>query len=164
MEDLLHLFRKFRKPHKGDASDDLEAEAPHVQQQATFKLKRPRLSPTERKILGRKSKERHSLETASSASSSEVTVAVAKCRAGSPFADEDDLFADRDQDDGVYMQSSSSSSPTASTSERLRPPMLHASEARPVSCTFGQDARLFQNSRTFLNPSQGKFMADLGIL
>ena len=79
-------------------------------------------------------------------SSEASEVAIAKCgRAGSPFADEDDLYADRD--DGVYMQSSSSSASPAA-SERLPRPNLHSggrgSEAgamqpppRPASCTFG---------------------------
>ena len=127
-------------------------------QKAKFRLKRPRLtSPTEKRIIQR----RQGSSTASSTSrssgggnggpggdSSEASeVAIAKCgRAGSPFADEDDLYADRD--DGVYMQSSSSSASPAA-SERLPRPNLHGRSsgggletgamqtARPASCTFG---------------------------
>ena len=140
MEEIIQLFRRLKKS-KSVAGLDLDLASPTAAsnsgglavsndlQKAKFKLKKPRLtSPTEKRILqSRKQQKRPSplaseAAVASSCELSEATseAAIAKCRAGSPFADEDDLYADRDE--GVYMQSSSSSSPA--TSERHDGPKL----------------------------------------
>ena len=94
--------------------------------------------------------------SAASTTSSEVI------RAGSPFADEDDLFADRD--DGVYMQSSSSSASPAA-SERLvmqRPKSRSGNlggQLRPASCTFGAASGIDAKFGTTFHPhnARGKF-------
>ena len=168
MEDLIQRLRKWNKKpnsakNKGVVDLDLasptspEALKSQSKPASKFQLKRPRWTSNDGLASGHKKgpiTTRHSLgssaaSTTTSASNGEVKAG----RPGSPFADEDDLFADRD--DGVYMQSSSSSSPAAS--ERLgstngvtgrpnQPPQ------RPASCTFGNNG--FAN-RTFLQ-AQGK--------
>ena len=169
MEDLIQRLRKWKKPTNKKGRFDLDLVSPtnsevsEVQQQqpavtttitkqkAKFHLKKPRWTSTNDGGLDNssssKNKGRHSLGSSAASTASSDHVVVAKGgRPGSPFADEDDLFADRD--DGVYMQSSSSSSPAAS--ERLggggmsRPNQPQ----RPASCTFSNNS--FATNRTFL--------------
>ena len=179
MEEIIQLFRRLKKSKSqqnglnlelasppscgttGGSEDGLDDAANNRKsdlQKAKFRLKRPRLtSPTEKRIQRRQGS---STASSTSRSSGGGEVAIAKCRAGSPFADEDDLYADRD--DGVYMQSSSSSASPAA-SERLPRQNLHgrneALTARPASCTFGTQGddvrRLFQpRTSTFQQPPQ----------
>ena len=119
------------------------------------------LEPPKYKILNFSSNFGHSLGSSAASTTSaasEVNKAGGNGRPGSPFADEDDLFADRD--DGVYMQSSSSSSPAASerlssvtnggcsssvTSGSMRP---NQPQMRPASCTFANNG--YVANRTFL--------------
>ena len=157
MEDLIQRLRNWKKPSSKKSSHvDLDLASPTSEsgsakgeevsrQKATkFQLKRPRWTSSDGLAKKEGPPQRHSLgSSAASSASSEVVV---KGGPGSPFADEDDLFADRD--DGVYMQSSSSSSPAAS--ERLggggisRPNQPQ----RPASCTFSNNS--FATNRTFL--------------
>ena len=150
--DLLQLFRKLKKPKSQPQGLDLELttspteEAVSELKKAKFRLRKPRVtSPTEKRIVRKKPQSLQS--SAASATSSEV---VRCSRAGSPFADEDDLFADRD--DGVYMQSSSSSASPAA-SERLARPKSRGGHARPASCTFGSSDAKF--GTTFHHNSRG---------
>ena len=168
MEDLIQRLRKWKKPSKKGRLDlDLvsptNSEVSEVQQQqqvvttttkqkAKFQLKKPRWTSSDGLASKKGPVQHHSLgSSAASTASSEVVVKGG--RPGSPFADEDDLFADRD--DGVYMQSSSSSSPAASerqagtTAGISRPNQPQ----RPASCTFGNNS--FANG-PFLQ-SQGNY-------
>ena len=179
MEDLIQRLRKWKKPTNKKGRFDLDLVSPtnsevsEVQQQqpavtttitkqkAKFHLKKPRWTSTNDGGLDNssssKNKGRHSLgSSAASTASSEVVVKGG--RPGSPFADEDDLFADRD--DGVYMQSSSSSgSPAASerqggTTTGISSSSRPSQPQRPASCTFGNNS--FANG-PFLQ-SQGNYL------
>ena len=125
MEEIIQLFRRLKKtksqqnglnlelaspPDSGhttasaDGLDDVIVTKKSDLQKAKFRLKRPRLtSPTEKRIQRRiQAGSSTASSTRSSASDggggqSEAAIVANKCRAGSPFADEDDLFADRDQ-------------------------------------------------------------------
>ena len=142
--DLLQIFRKLKKPKSQPQGLDLELASPTAQEsiselkKAKFRLRKPRVtSPTEKRIVRKKPQ---SLQSSAASTTSSEVIAARCSRAGSPFADEDDLFADRD--DGVYMQSSSSSASPAA-SERLQRPKSRATggqHARPASCTFGSGA------------------------
>ena len=146
-------------------------------QKAKFRLKRPRLtSPTEKRIQRRQGSSTASSSTSRSsagggclggdpASAGSADAIANKCRAGSPFADEDDLYADRD--DGVYMQSSSSSASPAA-SERLPRQNLHSGggrqtnseaclTARPASCTFGTQGDCEDGLRRLYQPRTSTF-------
>ena len=194
MDEIIQLFRKLKKSKSVQNGLDLDltspsssntetentnSNGPHADlQKAKFKLKRPRLtSPTEKRILQQKNKNKkhqHSRTSLRIEEEDERFSVKSECQQNSgnnnkPFADEDDLFADRD--DGVYMQSASSaSSASPAASERLGSvglpasseglPKLHGSRrlnpgGRPASCTFGaasepEDARrLFQPRTTF---------------
>lgn len=178
MEEIIQLFRKLKKSKSHQNGLDLDLASPNTSsddvlsssaadlQKTKFMLKRPRLtsSPTERKIQQHKSKQ-SKVKTIS-----EEKKVDGDARPGSPFADEDDLFADRD--DGVYMQSSSTTSSSPAASERLHQPSLqkrpNLHENRPASCTFGSQNgseisdfkhhhhRLFQPRTTFQTVSQSR--------
>ena len=180
MEDLIQRLRKWKKPTNKKGRFDLDLVSPtnsevsEVQQQqpavtttkqkAKFHLKKPRWTSTNDGGLDNssssKNKGRHSLGSSAASTASSDHVVVAKGgRPGSPFADEDDLFADRD--DGVYMQSSSSSgSPAASerhqggTSTGISSSSRPSQPQRPASCTFGNNS--FANG-PFLQ-SQGNYL------
>lgn len=175
MEEIIQLFRKLKKSKSQQNGLDLDLASPNTSsddvivdlQKAKFKLKKPRLtSPTERKIQQHKSKGKKNGVVTTISEAAEAVEVDAKCRPGSPFADEDDLFADRD--DGVYMQSSSTSSSPAASERLMQPslqkrPNLH--ENRPASCTFGSNHaasesdfkhRLYQPRTTFQTVSQSR--------
>ena len=121
MEEIIQLFRRLKKTKSQQNGLNLELASPPVSghttasadglddvivtkksdlQKAKFRLKRPRLtSPTEKRIQRRiqAGSSTASSTSRSSAEASEAAIVANKCRAGSPFADEDDLFADRDQ-------------------------------------------------------------------
>ena len=153
MEDLIQRLRNWKKPSSKKSSHvDLDLASPTSESgsagkevSSKFQLKRPRWTSSDGLAKNKEGHppQRHSLgSSAASSASSEVVV---KGGPGSPFADEDDLFADRD--DGVYMQSSSSSSPAAS--ERLGGGDRRPNQPqRPASCTFSNNS--FATNRTFL--------------
>ena len=151
--DIFSVFRKLKKPKSQPQGLDLELASPTTEEtiselkKAKFRLRRPRVtSPTEKRIV-RKKPSQSLQSSAASTTSSEVI------RAGSPFADEDDLFADRD--DGVYMQSSSSSASPAA-SERLQRPKSRGGQLRPASCTFGAASGIDAKFGTTFHPSNAR--------
>ncbi len=169
MEDIIQLFRKLKKSKSHQNGLDLDLASPSSAsnseanankscdlQKAKFKLKKPRLtSPTERRIQQQKLRNSSAASVVSSATSEVIN-------GSSPFADEDDLFADRD--DGVYMQSSSTSSSPAASERLMAGSKLQngGCNGRPASCTFGginqedfrSQQRLFQPRTTFQTSSQ----------
>ena len=152
--DIFSVFRKLKKPKSQPQGLDLELASPTNEEtiselkKAKFRLRRPRVtSPTEKRI---RKKPQHSLQSSAASTTSSEVIAG---RAGSPFADEDDLFADRD--DGVYMQSSSSSASPA-TSERLQRPKSRGGQLRPASCTFGAASGIDAKFGTTFHPSNAR--------
>lgn len=156
--DIFSVFRKLKKPKSQPQGLDLELASPTTEEtiselkKAKFRLRRPRVtSPTEKRIV-RKKPSQSLQSSAASTTSSEVI------RAGSPFADEDDLFADRD--DGVYMQSSSSSaSPAASERLVMQRPKSRSGlggQLRPASCTFGAASGIDAKFGTTFHPHNAR--------
>ena len=152
--DIFSVFRKLKKPKSQPQGLDLELASPTTEEtiselkKAKFRLRRPRVtSPTEKRI---RKKPQHSLQSSAASTTSSEVIAG---RAGSPFADEDDLFADRD--DGVYMQSSSSSASPAA-SERLQRPKSRGGQLRPASCTFGAASGIDAKFGTTFHPHNAR--------
>ena len=156
--DIFSVFRKLKKPKSQPQGLDLELASPKEEtiselKKAKFRLRRPRVtSPTEKRI---RKKPQHSLQSSAASTTSSEVIAG---RAGSPFADEDDLFADRD--DGVYMQSSSSSaSPAASERLVMQRPKSRSGlggQLRPASCTFGAASGIDAKFGTTFHPSNAR--------
>ena len=152
--DIFSVFRKLKKPKSQPQGLDLELASPQEEtiselKKAKFRLRRPRVtSPTEKRIV-RKKPQRSLQSSAASTTSSEVI----REAGGSPFADEDDLFADRD--DGVYMQSSSSSASPAASERLVQRPQSRGGRQnlRPASCTFGASSGMDAKFGTTFHPN-----------